>query len=260
MPFNPQFMSPRTSHSESGASGFTILEVLTVMLLISILAALTYPMMGWVQDKQRVVRAKSDIDALGLALKRYHLDRGTFPRFDPSSSDLSNFQDIVRKKSYRDEKRSSEALFLALTGWNDANCEEISGQTYDQRSRYIELEELSLWSDGGRKAIRDAYDNLGSSSPQRPKDVYIADPWRQPYLYKYPIVSSGSASSTLPKFHRREDFILLSKGPDEALNSKNNTQYGPNSWLANQDAGLDLSQPGEGENLDNISIVQSPSM
>ena len=259
MPNKPFTSSSRTLTSVSGTSGFTILEVLTVMLLISLLAAMTYPMMGWVQNRQRLVRAKADIDTLGLALKRYHLTNGTYPRFDPGSSDLSSFDNIARKKSYRDEKRSSEALFLALTGWNDANCERITGKSYDQRARYIELDEITLWSDEGKRFVENAMDSLGSSSPQRPQGLYIADPWRQPYLYKYPILTNSSPSGNLPKYIRREDFILLSKGQDESLDSKNNTNYGPNSWLANQDAGIDISEPGEGYNLDNISLIQNPA-
>lgn len=230
------------------------------MLLISMLAAMTYPIMGWVQDKQRIVRAKADVDALGLALKRYHLANGTYPRFDPSSSDLSNFEDIARKKSYRDEKRSSEALFLALTGWNNANCEKIDNLDYDQRSRYIEIEELTFWSDDGRRQVQQVLDSFASSDPQRPSGVFLADPWKQPYLYKFPILTTENQSSNLPKYTRREDFILLSKGPDEELNSKNNVNYGPGSWLANEDAGLDLSEQGNAPNLDNISIVHNPSM
>ena len=148
---------------------------------------------------------------------------------------------------------------MALTGWNDANCERITGKSYDQRARYIELDEITLWSDEGKRFVENAMDSLGSSSPQRPQGLYIADPWRQPFLYKYPILTNSSPSGNLPKYITREDFILLSKGQDESLDSKNNTNYGPNSWLANQDAGIDISEPGEGYNLDNISLIQNPA-
>jgi len=255
MPNLPLLNNFRQPKSAARTSGFTLLELLTVMTIISLLAAMTYPIMGWVQDKQRIVRAKADIDALGLALDRYKVMNGTYPIFDPGSLDLSDFQDIDRKKSYNDEKRSGEALLLALTGWNDEGCKAINVTDYDQRTRFIELDEFSIWSDKGKAHVRNTKQNL-----TRPVDVYLADPWRQPYLYKYPVISTEGGGSSIPKYVRREDFILLSKGPDEAINSLEKVEYGSDSWLFDEDAGLDLSQAGDAPNLDNITSVATPTM
>lgn len=241
--------------------GFTILELLTVMAVIAFLAAMTYPIMGWVQDKQRIIRAKSEVEALGQALDRYRVANGTYPIFDPGSNDLSPFQDKDgRNQSFKVEKQSSEALFLALTGWNNWKCEEIPSLEYDQRERFIELENYSFWSDAGRKGVRDFLEDAAAKDPRRPVDIYLADPWRQPYLYKFPILSTEGDYSDIPKFFRREDFVLLSKGPDEELNSKANPMYGLDSWLKDEDAGLDPSDAGDNPNLDNISIVMTPPM
>jgi len=230
------------------------------MTIISLLAAMTYPIMGWVQDNQRIVRAKADIDALVMALDRYKVMNGTYPIFDPGSQDLSDYQNIDRKKSYKDEKKSAEALFLALTGWNDERCEEIDGVDYDQRARFIELDEFSLWSDKGKKHVREAMENLSTDDPQRPAEVYLADPWRQPYLYKFPVISTEGPSTSIPTYFRREDFVLLSKGPDESINSAKKAEYGSDSWLSDEDAGLDLSEVGDAPNLDNITSIATPTM
>lgn len=246
--------------SASRTSGFTLLEVLTVITIISLLAAMTYPIMGWVQEKQRIVRAKADIDALVMALDRYKVMLGTYPIFDPGSNDLSDFQDNDRKKSFNDEKRSGEALFLALTGWNDEYCKSVDGIEYDQRARFIELDEFSLWSDKGKKHIRGAMENLSTDNPNRPAEIFLADPWRQPYLYKFPIISTEGAPTTIPKYIRREDFVLLSKGPDESINSAKKSDYGSDSWLSDEDAGLDLSEAGDSLNLDNITSIATPTM
>ena len=221
--------------------------------------------MGWVQKKQRIIRAKSDVEALGMALDRYRVANGTYPVFDPANGDLSSYDNIKRGKkdiTYEVEKKSSEALFLALTGWNNWKGEKIDGVDYEQRERFIELEDFDLWAENGRKDVIAFEAEAGKNDPSRPQYVFLSDPWRQPYLYKYPVLTKtegDNGNSGVPKFSRREDFIVLSKGPDEKLNSKANTEYGPGSWMEDEDAGLDTSIEAD-LNLDNISVVGTPPM
>ena len=234
------------------------------MAVITVLAAMTYPMMGWVQEKQRIVRAKSEIESLGQALERYRVANGTYPVFDPVKGDLTSFSTVEKRSNttYPNEKKSSEALLLALTGWNNSKCKAITPEPkYDERERYIELEDYSFWSDDGKGRVRKFLEDAAKEEPSRPEGIYIADPWRQPYLYKYPVLTSTEGGyDKIPTFTRREDFILLSKGPDEKLNSKANEDYGKDSWLEDEDAGLDPSDAGDNPNLDNISIIMTPPM
>jgi general secretion pathway protein G len=61
------------------STGFTLIEVLVVVVILSILAALIVPQIMDRPDEARVVAAKSDIRAITSALKLYRLDNGVYP-------------------------------------------------------------------------------------------------------------------------------------------------------------------------------------
>lgn len=59
--------------------GFTLIEIMVVVVIIGILAALVVPnLMGRV-DEARAVAAKQDVMSIRQALKLYKLDNGIFP-------------------------------------------------------------------------------------------------------------------------------------------------------------------------------------
>ena len=71
--------------------GFTLIEVLVVVVILSILAALIVPKIMDRPDEARVVAAKSDIRAITSALKLYRLDNGVYP------STEQGLQSLVKK-------------------------------------------------------------------------------------------------------------------------------------------------------------------
>jgi len=60
-------------------SGFTLIEVMVVIAILAILAALIVPKVMSRPDEARVVAAKQDIAALMQALKLYRLDTKRYP-------------------------------------------------------------------------------------------------------------------------------------------------------------------------------------
>ena len=72
-------------------SGFTLIEVLVVISILAILAALIVPKVMSRPDEARVVAAKQDIAALSQALKLYRLDTKRYPTTE------QGLQALIRK-------------------------------------------------------------------------------------------------------------------------------------------------------------------
>ncbi|MCK9285110.1 MAG: type II secretion system major pseudopilin GspG [Rhodocyclaceae bacterium] len=64
---------------QSWQDGFTLLEVMVVMVILSILAALVVPKIISRPDEARVLAAKQDLASLMQALKLYRLDNQRYP-------------------------------------------------------------------------------------------------------------------------------------------------------------------------------------
>lgn len=65
--------------AQPGSRGFTLLEVMVVVVILGILAALVVPKIISRPDEARVIAAKQDIASLMQALKLYRLDNQRYP-------------------------------------------------------------------------------------------------------------------------------------------------------------------------------------
>jgi len=102
-------------------AGVTLIEMLVVVMIIALFAALVAPSMFKQSDKARVTAAQAQINNFTTALGSYKLDTGVFPS-----------------------------------------------------------------TEEGLQALRVAPNNLAQwQGPYLPKEVPL-DPWRRPYVYKYP--------------------------------------------------------------------------
>lgn len=67
-------------NKKSTRSGFTLIEILLVVIIISTLSAMVLPRLVGRSDQARVATAKADVQVnIPSALKLYELDNGFFP-------------------------------------------------------------------------------------------------------------------------------------------------------------------------------------
>ena len=62
--------------------GFTLIELMVVILIIGLLATIVVQNLRGATDKARRIKAEADISAFKTALDRYYLDNGSYPTSD----------------------------------------------------------------------------------------------------------------------------------------------------------------------------------
>lgn len=80
--------------------GFTLIEIMVVVVILGILAAVVVPKIMDNPDKARVVKAKNDVQAMKGALDLYKLDNFNYPSTD------QGLQALVQKPSGSPEARN----------------------------------------------------------------------------------------------------------------------------------------------------------
>ncbi|CAK0769443.1 Type II secretion system protein GspG [Gammaproteobacteria bacterium] len=75
-------MTHETYVTRSFQSGFTLIEVMVVVVILGILAAIVVPRVMDRPDLARITKAKQDIRALESALNLYRLDNYVYPTTD----------------------------------------------------------------------------------------------------------------------------------------------------------------------------------
>lgn len=73
---------PKPSRALRPAAGFTLIEVMVVVIILGVLAAIAVPRIMDRPDEARVTKAQHDIRALSSALNLYRLDNYRYPTTD----------------------------------------------------------------------------------------------------------------------------------------------------------------------------------
>ena len=78
-PNRPRPQTPRRLRSRIRDAGVTLVEMMVVLVIIAIVAAIVVPNVIGRPDEARVAVAQTDIRAIASALELYRLDNQTYP-------------------------------------------------------------------------------------------------------------------------------------------------------------------------------------
>jgi prepilin-type N-terminal cleavage/methylation domain-containing protein len=158
-----------------GNRAFTLIELLTVMAIIAILAAISFGVVGAVRKRAAIGQAKAQLSSLALALEAYKLQYGDYPQATTGTSWPGGLS-------------SNETKFLqALIGKRGPTGANITGKNF------IEISKFSLSSTGGDPLTTDT--------------ITLIDPWGGDYKYFY--YTKGTTSVI-----NKRGYVLFSEGPD----------------------------------------------
>ncbi|MDE1170586.1 MAG: prepilin-type N-terminal cleavage/methylation domain-containing protein [Verrucomicrobium sp.] len=151
----------------SSRRSFTLVELLVVMGLIGILAAMTLGAADYLDTKGKSTRAQGEIAAFEAALERYKNDNGTYPPTDPIASSDNHY--VTNQTSYLPNAR---ALYQSLSGvTNDATNSPPAGPVY--------------------------FEFKASQIRTAPRPFYAADPWGEPYGFATAAAPNGGTNNLL---------------------------------------------------------------
>lgn len=96
-----------------GKNGFTLVEMLTVLFIVSILLGIVLGSARYATQVSRVSRAESDLHALAEALDRFHLVFGEYPDVESAT----NLVSYARRALGKDEDDSFQFKNLLPAGF-----------------------------------------------------------------------------------------------------------------------------------------------
>lgn len=174
------------SNSRTAKQGFTLVELMAVITIIVILAALVVGGMSFVTARQAKNKAQLQIALLSAAIEEYKLDTGRYPG--------------VVDNTPVDGKNMTEELYEVLFYEGYQASENPGGGTTGDEASKIYLAQLDPTSS------KQGWVAVASTVPAKTK---ILDPWGREYRYR-----KGDNA-------QNPDFDIWSTGPDGETNPAN---------------------------------------
>lgn len=152
----PRTLRPRPSVARQG--GFTLLEIIVVIVIIGLLATVVVQNLAGEVDKARVTKAQADVRALESALNMYKLDNFHFPSTEQGLRALTERPNVPPEA--RNWRAGGYVTSLPQDPWGNP-------YQYLSPGQHGAIDVFSLGADG--KAGGDGDDaDIGNWDPQRP--------------------------------------------------------------------------------------------
>lgn len=195
---------PSSSSVHRKSRAFTLIELLTVIAIIGILASILIPVVGRVREAAKVAKCKSNLRQLGLGVHLYaadHNDR-TPPNFiggDPTNvqngegvllSDNRMFGQLV----HRDIGGRSDNDYI--DAWDILFCPNLTEKAY-AHSSWVRPEEISKTNPVRNMGYIWIFRVSGSSSTRIPNDRITDENHTAPVAFDYGFRAPGTQTEIL---------------------------------------------------------------
>ena len=115
----------------SKRSGFTLIEIILVVVIIGILAGIAIPRMGGKTEKAKISQAKSNIVGLGMAIQEFEMMNGDYPSSLDQLLDESKGGPYMEKKAIPTDPWDKPFIYAAPGSHNnhtfDLSCTSPKG-------------------------------------------------------------------------------------------------------------------------------------
>lgn len=139
--------------------GFTLLEVLVVIAIISMLAAMIFPNLGKVRTRARIAKVISELKTIELALMEYYAEHGGLPTNAWGSKGLYKlFEEDLLDTALAD-------AFISTQPYTYYDCTNGAGDTADSCIVF------SIGIDGKENTATDFVNALDDAYPGMPADL-----------------------------------------------------------------------------------------
>ena len=141
-------------------SGFTLMEIMVVIIVIAVLASVAGPMIGSITDQGRASATKSKLSSLKSALLAYQGDVGRFPFTGPDKKDGTKYDGDTLLCSVKEENNvlvCNADLLECVSNYNkkwkgpymDSDVEDFMVDAWGTPIQYLAYNKnLYLWSYG----------------------------------------------------------------------------------------------------------------
>tara|TARA_A100001037_G_C15113547_1_gene620254 strand:- start:848 stop:1552 length:705 start_codon:yes stop_codon:yes gene_type:complete len=214
-----QLSTMKLPSSRLERAGFTLIEIMIVLLVVGILFGITFTGASYLFTSQQEKKALADIEALKLALEDFKIEFGDYPRTDVNISNQD--EEFLR----------GQRLFQALAGFVDKRGIPYGDQSERPRS-FLKSDAISLGEKEGSE-FRQVSLSMSVLQSSSVPEYALIDSWDIPYVYEYP---------------RRDGnlgYLLFSKGPDQEASTFSSEQANAPERQDSDYDNLPPSEPGK---------------
>jgi type II secretory pathway pseudopilin PulG len=219
-------------------AAFTLIELLTVMVIIILLLSITISVQKGITNKQNNTKAAGEIEAMQSALEQFKAKYGDYPPSTDAAGDTA--EDILAKAltgraRYEPGSSGSSGRPGVVTFPGAQSIPMPNGTASSSIAvpypAFLDLSQFTLGTDS-----------------THPNPVFV-DPWGNPYLYRYKTLAQATGTGGVQWYN--VGYLIVSRGPDQLPPGNSISQIFPSNMAVtgNIDPNYFTDTPGNADNI-----------